>query len=66
MQVIARIALIGIVAAALSGCVAVDVAETAVDVTTTAVGTAADVGGAVVSTAADTVSGSSDEKKKSD
>jgi hypothetical protein len=44
----------------LSGCVAYDVASTAVDVTTSVVGAAADVAGAVVSAPF----GSSDKKPK--
>ena len=40
---VARLALAGLLAIAPAGCVVYDVAETAVDVTTTAVGTAVDV-----------------------
>jgi hypothetical protein len=47
----------------LSGCIAYDVASTAVSVTGTVVGTAADVAGAVVS--APFGHGDSDNKKKS-
>ncbi len=65
MQIFARLALVGFAAAALSGCAVVDVAATAVDVTATAVGTAADVGADAVGAAADTVSGKSDDDKKS-
>lgn len=48
----------------LSGCVAYDIASTAVSVTSTVVVTAADVAGAVVS--APFGHGDSDKKKKSD
>ncbi len=46
----------------LSGCVAYDVASTAVDVTSSVVGTAADVAGDVISAPF----GSSDSKKSKD
>ena len=50
----------------LSGCVAVDVASTAVGAATTVAGTAVDVGSSVASGAAHTVSGSSSDDKSGD
>ena len=57
-----RLAAIAILAAiSLSGCLAYDVASTAVGVTTTVVGTAADVAGSAVCTIA--CSSDKDDKK---
>jgi hypothetical protein len=66
MPILLRVALAVTALCLLSGCAVVDVAGAAVDVTATAVTTTVDVGSAVIDTAADTVSGGSDEKKKSD
>jgi hypothetical protein len=66
MQAIVRLTILTLAAAALSGCVAVDVASTAVDAAATVAGTAVDVGATVVKTTAHTVAGSDDEDKKDD
>jgi hypothetical protein len=57
MRAVVSLAAIFLVATALSGCAAVSVASTAVDVATTAVSTTAHVAGSAVSTATDAVTG---------